>query len=477
MPADLFGDAPPKGYKPPASPDKESEEHKQVVNLRRAIAVAHNPDIYAMAAQIPDTTSGGPGRPGEFPVYIYLIFNALTAVFGSARATAANLRDPAIWAHIRVGVAHCLGQAEAYALPALGPTRNQWLYNRCTKLQPHVALLLERFRDQALTQARDHGLLDPNAPAAWSDPDQTQLVVGDGTIPKSPTTATKPTSVDPKTGEIRHHRIDPGAGLHTEAGDENNKVWGPKFVLLSARSRYYFDRVVLDIRYQPPNHPGAEAALATEAALDLFAKALGCLGLVYDGALRGTHRDAIAKAGRLAINKQHGGAAPGRLAPLKTLRCHHDLWSVDGRVAERLITDNGTAVYQPVPIQRLERRPTALTCRWYHVLTIDCRHGTHLHRVRIDQNPDDTKAKVNTCEHLRQIPPGTATFDRIYRYRPDSESLNAQLDTTWRHKRIIAYGSERQTLAMLGFAHTQNSIARHRRQLRTDTQLTKCAAA
>jgi len=34
------------------------------------------------------------------------------------------------------------------------------------------------------------------------------------------------------------------------------------------------------------------------------------LGVIWDGALRGVHRNALAKAGLLAINKQHGKPPP-----------------------------------------------------------------------------------------------------------------------------------------------------------------------
>lgn len=227
MPQDLFGDAPPrdrKGKRPKNK--KKSNDADCVIDLERIHAVTYNPGIYALAATIPDTDPEGPGRPGEFPLYVYVLFNVLTAVFGSARATAANMRHPAIWTIIRQGIAHCLGQAEADALPPLGPTRNQWLYNRRVKLLPHLGAMLDEFRDLAYAQALEHGLLNPDAPAAWSDPDLTQLVVGDGTVPKSPSKYRKALEVDPKTGQVTRHRTDPGAGLHVEAGDEKRKVWG-----------------------------------------------------------------------------------------------------------------------------------------------------------------------------------------------------------------------------------------------------------
>jgi hypothetical protein len=478
MPADLFGDAPPRppaGTKKPRTDTARDNAKQSVIDLEKVLAVASDPHIYALAAQLHQPQPGAPGRPGEFPPYVYLLFNALTAVFRSARATAANLAHPTMWSLVREGVATCLGQAAADALPKRGPTRNQWLHNR-KKLLEQLPQLLDTFREEALAEALSQGLLDPAAPRNWSNPDQTQLVVGDGTIPKSPVTAQAATSIDKRTGEVRHHRVDPGAGLHAEAGDEKKKVWGPKFVFVSARSPFYHERIVLDLRYQRPRHPGGEAALAVEAVLGLAGLAPGMLGVIWDGALRGTHRNALAKAGLLAINKQHGKPPPEKLPEVRGKACYHDLYAAGGRVAERTLTDDGTAEYRPVPITRLEQRPAAEATRWYHVLAIPCVRGaTHIHRVRLDQNDEDTRRGFNTAEHLRQIPPGTATFDRLYGHRPDSESLNAALDNAWWNKRIIAYGAQRQTLATLGFAQAQNSIARHRHLKRQAQQVAAAA--
>ena len=130
------------------------------------------------------------------------------------------------------------------------------------------------------------------------------------------------------------------------------------------------------------------------------------------------------------------------------------------------------------PIARLESRQGTESCRWYHVLNIPCLRGApHQHRVRLDQNDQDAERRFNTLEHLRQIPPSTATFDRLHAYRPDSESLNAALDTTRRHKRIIAYGAERQTLAVLGFRQSRNAIASHLHRKRIHHQSSSTSAA
>lgn len=464
MPDDLFGEPTPRlpGTRRPRTAQARENAQQSVLRHERLLAVVSHPGTYALADYLPEPALDAPGRPGEFPLYVYLLFNALTALFASARATAAHLQDPSVWAVVRQGVASVLGPEAAEALPDHGPNRNQWLHNR-KKLTALLPQLLDAFREHALTQATSQGLLDATAPRSWSAPQRAQLVVGDGTVVKSPVNAKKATSVDKRTGEVRHHRIDTGSGEHREGGEERGvKVYGPKFVLVSARNGYYHERVILDLRYQPPKFPGGEAALALESILALVEAAPGLLGVVWDGVVRGVHRDELAKAGLLVVNKQHDGLPNWRLPTLREDGCYHDLWASGGRVAERTLTEDGTEEFRPVPVTRLERRANADAHRWYHVLEIPCaRHGSHTHRVRLDQTEEDKKQRFNRSEYLRQIPPGTAAFEDVYGNRPDIESLNALLDATWRFKRIIAYGAARQTLAVLGFASAHNAIARH----------------
>ena len=42
---------------------------------------------------------------------------------------------------------------------------------------------------------------------------------------------------------------------------------------------------------------------------------VGCMGIIYDGAFRGVHRDALARLGLLVINKQHGSVKPRAYSP------------------------------------------------------------------------------------------------------------------------------------------------------------------
>jgi hypothetical protein len=121
-----------------------------------------------------------------------------------------------------------------------------------------------------------------------------------------------------------------------------------------------------------------------------------------------------------------------------------------------------------VPIKRLERRGV-LTFRWYHVLSIPCRHGAHGYRIgvgttsRKDERPlgeSDEERGFHRAERLQQIPEFTRPHQLVYPYRSDAESGHAQRDTFLCNGRLISYGVEAQQLLTFVFAFAQNSTSR-----------------
>lgn len=341
MPDDLFGDRVPRAARKKTA-RRASETDLRTVS-QRITDVARFEDLYRLAETL--TSAPGPrrGRPPHYPPYVYLLFLALRGIHGSARYCAGDLQDPSVWTTIRGGVAHHLGADEAARLPETGPSRHQWQHAQRTLLIPRLEELGETFADLALAQALRQGLLPADARRSWSSPQRHQLIAGDGTVTRSPTLATTPYSVDPTTGEIRRHRVDPASSWQKEGGadrtgnnthttaptraatdtdtdTEDNKneeamVLGSKFVVFSTRHRGYFRRVFLRYAHVPHNQPGGEAAVALDLACAILDAADGCMGVLYDGALRGMHRDVIARRGRLLINKQHKGATPATSAP------------------------------------------------------------------------------------------------------------------------------------------------------------------
>jgi hypothetical protein len=409
---------------------------------------------------------GRVGRPRRYPDVAFLFFLAARSVLASARRTAAHLEDPEVWTILRAGVRAELGRTAAALLPETGPTRSQWLHAQ-QRLREHSHDLWDMYRGLALAQALEQGIFPEDETRSWSSPQRHQLIAADGTVLKSPTLARATQSVDMTTGEIRYHRVDPASVAQTEGG--GTEVFGPKYVFFSARKdENYLSRVFLDSRYVPHLHPGGEAAVAVRGVIDIMSAAPGCMGVLYDGAIRGVHRDAIARFGGLIINKQHKGNEPQFYESLRPGRCIHELWAAGGRIVEKVHYADGTAELVPVPIKRLERRGLR-TFRWYHVLTIPCRRGVHEHRVAVgttsrkgERPPgeSDEERGFHRAEHLQQIPEFTRTHQLVYPYRSDAESGHAQLDASLWNGRLISYGVEAQQLLTLGFVLAQNSTSR-----------------
>ncbi|NJP99851.1 hypothetical protein [Streptomyces zingiberis] len=461
MPDDLFGDRLPRTVR------KKTARRAGELDLRtvtqRTRDVARFEAVYQLAELLHRDPGSRRGRPPHYPPYIYLLFCALRGIHGSARYCAGDLQDPTVWDTIRDGVAHHLGHDEAARLPETGPSRHQWQHAQRTLLIPRREELGEAFAALALAQAQRQGLLPADARRSWSNPHRHQLIAGDGTVAKSPTLSTTPFSVDPVTGEIRSHRVDPASSWQKEgstdradnnppavatpevaAGEvksrdtDNDKskekgamVLGSKFVVFSTRHRGYFRRVFLRYAHVPHDQPGGEAAVALDLACAILDAAEGCMGVLYDGALRGMHRDVIARRGRLLINKQHKGAKPLYIRTLNFGRCRHELWSNGGRVHERAFLDDGTSTLVPLPVGKLERRASTHTHRWYHLLTVPCPRGPHEHREAVgvtttsgerEKGRSDTETGFHRAEHLLQIPDDTAVHQNLYGSREDTEA-------------------------------------------------------
>ena len=84
--------------------------------------------------------------------------------------------------------------------------------------------------------------------------------------------------------------------------------------------------------------------------------------------------------------------------------------------------------------------------------------------MRSHANADDAKRKFNRAENVRQIPPGDADFDVLYRRRNDAESINRNLDDTLRLRRAHSVGNRRQLLTMITYALGVNTSSTHVRR-------------
>ncbi|MFI1734066.1 hypothetical protein ACH40E_33610 [Streptomyces acidicola] len=477
MPDDIFGDALPQGDRP--SRKRQLTDRDQRTRDDRIDDCLNYPLIYELAELLPPPSAVG--CPRGYPPVTYLLIAAMMTVTGSKRSALGTL-SPKQWRSVRSAVRRHAGRRAAILLPAEAPSRHQYLYAENKLLAPSFDLLQERFEDYAVQQALAQGLFPTNSPRNWARPERRQLLAGDATVPKAPSKAERAETDDTTTGEIRTHRVDPAARLYYENGeDKKTVVRGTKWFFASARDDGYWQRVILTVQHVAGGEYEDEAAIAVRSFARLHAQLPGAMGVVYDGAFRGVHRDVLARRGLLVVNKQHGSVIPRAYELLRPGRCRHDLWCDQGRVAERILLDDGTSHLLPVPVIRLEHREGVNKSRWYHLLRIDCRYGPHTHRVPVGitttsadralcdsttgkRIPNDTERDFHRAEYLQQIPEATRAHQLVYPYRSDAESLHNQLDQSMWNKRMISYGLDRQKVFMLGFVLAQNATS-HRMHL------------
>ncbi|MFD4243726.1 hypothetical protein ACFWP3_19325 [Streptomyces sp. NPDC058525] len=465
LPDDVFG-----AKSEPREPHGPQAPHL-IIDLRFAYLI-NNPDLYTAASTLP--APAPVGRRPHYPPVVYLIYLCSISIFGSARGTAAYFHYEDWWNRVRTAIRTHVGDDAADALRPTGPTRSNWNHY----FRRHLKPALERIRDISgelwVEQALAQGMLcETTKRTSRVRPERQQVIHGDATVARPPSSHSEPTAVDKKTGEIRRHRVDPDAGVCIEGGDK--LVYGNKFLSTAVRlANTPHSRVILaieSIRHksveEDPERESEGIALVAMVKR-ILKRARGTKAVTYDVALRGKHRAPLIAEGLVVFTPQHDGLAPQSLLRYKgkDCTCSHDLYVAEGRVCKRHITDDGKTHYTPLSVEELECREGKST-RFYHRITIPCPENSHTLRIRVDETDEDRqidpktkRRRFNRTEHLRQVPPGTPAARRLKGFRQDSESIHSRFDQAYPHERVPAYGARGALLIYIGYAWMSNSITR-----------------
>src|SRR4051812_44653237 len=179
--------------------------------LERLDAILDNPATYELAAVIPEPDHSRGGRPRQYPEFMFIVFEALLSVYGSARQVEAELAYPLVWQHVCTVVRRRFSDRVDLHLPATPMRRHHYLYARRRALDIPGLLdaIAERHRELATQQAEELGLCDPNGPGSWTHPDLSRMIHADGKV-IAPLYRAKPgdTRVDKATGEILTRRAE-----------------------------------------------------------------------------------------------------------------------------------------------------------------------------------------------------------------------------------------------------------------------------
>lgn len=463
-----------------------------VSTLERVEAILRNPAVYELAALIPEPDRSRGGRRRQYPVFMWIVYEALLSVYESARQVEAELAHPVVWSFVRSLVRERFPADPSQWLPESPMRRHHYLYGRTTYLaRPDILEALGvRHRELATGQAREVGLVDPGGSGSWTHPDLTRMLHADGKV-VTPLYKAQPGDirVDKRTGEILAKRFEPDAALHFQGDGET--AWGTKFVLVAARDENVHGRVILDIGWVP-NH-GGEAKTAMDCFTRVAPLVPGAQGVIYDTALRGVHHQILLRElGLIPVNRVTAAKAgvkqprrkDGRRVEKSTrletktvtlpdgTRRDVELYARGGAVGIGELTDRGDVHFTELTRVRTHRNAdNSGRYRWYNDYRLPERFGGGTITVRLHGTPEDAARKLNRTENVRVIPPTDPDFTRLYARRNDAESINRNLDDTLWLRRAHSVGHQRQLLNLLGYALMVNGLALHRHRRRHPTAL------
>jgi len=449
--------------------------------FERLEALVANDALYELADRVPSPDPTAGGRPRMFPVYMWLLYDALLSVWGSARRVEAELAHPIVWKQLRTLIKSKFPDDPERWLPPTPMRRWHYLYGRTTWLtNPAVfAQLHELHRRTAIDQARSLGLLDPDGPGSWTRPDLSRMIYADGKV-VTPLFRGKPDTriLNRKTGEIRTPRFEADAGLHFEGTGET--AWGLKFVLVAVRTTGVHGRIILDTDWV--SSPGGEVATSMDSITRIAVDTPGLQGVIYDGALRGAHHQRLLRGlGILSVNKVSAttGTGPRRKGRVRVEKSTFveqrtittpngtkhtiDLFARAGAIGLTTMTDTGDKLFTELRRIRTSRKADKIgTFRWYNHYRLPSHLGGGVITVRLHGNDEDKVRKFNRTENVRPIAPSDPDFLGLYKRRNDAESINRAYDDTLWLRRARSVGQARQRLNLLTYALAVNALALHR---------------
>ena len=449
--------------------------------LERLEALVANPALYAFADAVPEQDRSAGGRPRQYPVFMWVLFDALLSVYGSGRQVESELAHPLVWGRLRELIAQRFPNDPQMRLPSRPMRRHHYLYGRGRYLtDPEIlAEISTTHRATAADQARSVGLLDPDGAGSWTHPELGRALYADGKV-ITPLFRARPGDkfIDKQTGEIHYPRSEADASLHIEGTGE--AAWGCKFVIVATRDLPTNSRIILDAAFVSTS--GGEAGIAVDLFSRLRPLVPGTQAVIYDTALRGVHHQQLMRdLGWMTINRvtaaagsrqQGSGKSRKRVekttyVETKAVTTAHGtrdvkLFARGGQIGLTELTETGELTFEPLQRLRTHRTESkAGTYRWYNDYRLPDGHGGGVVTIRLHGNDEDKKRKFNRTENVRPIPPGDPDFERLYRRRNDAESINRHLDDSLWLRRAHSIGHRRQTLNLLTYALGINGLAVH----------------
>jgi hypothetical protein len=357
--------------------------------------------VHELAARVPPRDPHERGRPRRYPMWTVFHFNALVSHLRSATRVAAELDRGGLWDVICEEAFQHRGEV----LCDIPMTRHAYGYWRTTLTDAGLNDAFgDAFIESAVGVARTVGLLDPEGPGSPTKPTPERIVNGDGVVIRPISSQPRgSTRLDKATGEVKARRADPDAmNYSTGTGD---RVYGNKAVMINARGDERNQQVTLGLKMDKSTG-GGEAGTAVALLHQILPHTPGALGLLYDGAMRGTHiRDLQTRFGlfvmaRMHVHRRSDGPRQPKQCPAGTATHRRadgssvevNLYAVDGRPYVSVIDINGDLALwdlEPGKVEvRAPRRPGG-TYRHYRIYYAPTDIGGGTIRVRFTSSQRD----------------------------------------------------------------------------------------
>jgi hypothetical protein len=452
------------------------------------------PHAVAMFARLPDAKDTG--RTRDYPEPVYLGFELIKPIFGSARRTERNLGDPEIWDRfLRALLRAVPGDRRLKALQTSDqePIRAyHYRYAAKTWLNEVLDDLKEAMRDAAADLAQQLGQCTTDGPSTPNRPQRSGTTKWDGHVMKS--LHTRRQLVDKKTGEITELKGDIDADdFMTGTGWKHGLEFAYGLTLGNGKE---WTQVVVDFEWVPKH--GLEVKTSEKRMVAVKERLPGMDAVLYDAAMPGEVIGRLAGDHGLAVVSPVSAAeaATGdkpRVEKSKFIRththqrngrdCQHSLYYYGGRIVEtgRRAGDGSLSVRElrylgarrkanqaEIDRREAEKNGTASTRRarrggrdvpayqWYVEYELQC--GDHVEVVRERTLTDPNKDKINRSENVRQVPPGTCLYRELYPHRSSIEGFNSWVDGRFWLRRARCKGAARQQLEQLGMVCLYNAL-------------------
>ena len=454
-------------------------------------AVLASPELYEIAAG--ETRNPGVGRPRELAPWSVLLLGVLARHFRSAARAEAELRSDLLWRHVQAQADRARDAGFDVPDAPRPPTWTAWRRARdhAWATDEGLARIARIHLEHATALARSLELGVPEAGGSWSHPSRSRAVYGDGTLvrplyippPAIRTVADDGTVTvaypDPVTGELRDtpgRRYDPDCAEHH---GHTGPVHGINYVAWHMRGPRPYQRVILHVTAVPG--PGQEADTAVRSLAEIRA-ALGdgVQVVVYDGALRGVHIEAIMRRyGYVVLCKPPTETSstatpsllrlPGGRAARSTVlgtwehapggrRCLHHVAAVDGAPCEIALDETGDPALVAQLARRQVKRPRGKDGRYRFsaAYEIPCTQGPFW--VWLSPHAERGDADAHRAETFRIITAGDPDGARLYGIRSDAESHHSQFKQTLRNSRAMSLGAARGLLDQYAYALGHNAV-------------------